>query len=295
LKEAAVVIPAHNEAGAIAKCLSALAGVRRRVVVCNGCSDDTAEQARASSRGEMIGTVVIETEVASKSNALNLGDSALADEGFPRFYVDADVVLTAEAVSRVSEAMERTPGVLVAAPVIEFDLANRPWAVRAFYEVWRVLPYCRSGRGGMIGSGVYAVSEEGRRRWGKFPDITADDAFVRLQFKPQERLTVEGCRFVVSVPRTLGGLVKIKTRAFFGDYELRARFPELFVNKTDGHARALMGLLREPRWWLKLGVYLSVRMVSRIMGYRRFHFGDHRKWERDETSREPKARGVGSV
>ena len=75
---------------------------------------------------------------------------------------------------------------------MEFDLTDRPWAVRAFYEVWSKLPYCRSG---MIGSGVYALSEEGRRRFGRFPDITADDAFVRLHFKPAERRTVESCRF----------------------------------------------------------------------------------------------------
>jgi glycosyltransferase involved in cell wall biosynthesis len=275
------VIPAHNEAGVIDRCMRTLAAAASPgsiVVACNGCTDDTAARARAAG-GDRV--TVIETEVASKSHALNLGDAAAS--GFPRFYVDADVILTGEAVAEVAAAMAREPGVLAAAPLIEFDLSDRPWAVRAFYEVWSALPYCRNG---MIGSGVYALSEAGRARFGKFPDITADDAYVRLQFQPHERMTVQTCRFTVTPPKTLGGVVKIKTRAYFGDYELRARFPELFANKQDGHGRALVGLLKKPGWWARVAVYLYVRMLSRALGYRRFYFGDHRKWERDDSSRQ---------
>jgi hypothetical protein len=222
--------------------------------------------------------------VPSKSNALNLGDRAAEEMGGPRFYVDADVILGPGAVGEVARVLRDEPGVLAAAPAIQFDLRDRPWAVRAFYGVWSALPYCRDG---MIGSGVHAVSEVGRKRWGQFPDITADDAFVRLHFKPEERRTVETCRFVVSPPRTILGVIKIKTRAHFGDMELRAKFPELFVNKQDQHGRALGGLVRDPSWWPAVGVYLAVRTISRIRGWWRFRFGDHHKWERDDTSRMP--------
>jgi glycosyltransferase involved in cell wall biosynthesis len=283
LNKPSIVIPAHNESGVIGRCVrslieSAAPGEMEIVVACNGCTDDTAEQARRAG-GEFVR--VVETDVASKSRALNLGDSAAT--GFPRFYVDADVVLSTAAVREVARAMGERPGVLAAAPLIEFAVKDRPWAVRAFYEVWSVLPYCRNG---MIGSGAYALSEEGRRRFDRFPDITADDAFVRLHFRPAERLTVESCRFTVTPPRTLWGVIKIKTRAYFGDYELRSRFPDLLSNKRDGHERALRGLMKRPSWWAKVGVYLYVRLMSRAMAYRRYYFGDHRKWERDETSRQ---------
>jgi cellulose synthase/poly-beta-1,6-N-acetylglucosamine synthase-like glycosyltransferase len=195
----AVVIPAHDEENVIARCVDAMLGddgTRAQiVVVANGCTDRTAQV--AASRGPTVR--VVETPVASKANALNVGDATAV--GFPRFYVDADVVLDPGAIQQVVAALEQ-PGVLAAAPLIRFNLEDRPWAVRAFYEVWSALPYCRSG---MIGSGVYALSEEGRRRFDRFPDITGDDAFVRLRFQPHERVTVKTCRFTITPPKTLRG------------------------------------------------------------------------------------------
>src|SRR5258708_29449590 len=92
-----VIIPAHNESSVIARTLEAMTvGADLReidvIVVCNGCSDDTAAVARRFAPRIR----VIETAVASKSNAMNLGDQAAY--GFPRIYVDADVVLTVEAI-----------------------------------------------------------------------------------------------------------------------------------------------------------------------------------------------------
>src|SRR5687767_1459502 len=138
-----VIIPAHNESKVIGRCLSALtAGAGESelevIVVCNGCTDDTA----ALSRQFPASVRVIETDVPSKSNALNLGDRAAS--GFPRFYVDADVVLPIESVREVARVLEQGV-VLAAAPRIEFDLSKRGWAVRAFYDVWSRLPYCREG------------------------------------------------------------------------------------------------------------------------------------------------------
>jgi glycosyltransferase involved in cell wall biosynthesis len=274
-----IIIPAHNEANVISRLLCALlngarAGELEIIVVCNGCRDQTAQVAR-----QFADVLVIETDVASKSNALNLGDAAAS--GFPRFFVDADVLLPLDSVRRVAQALEQ-PGVLVAAPRIEFDLADRPWTVRAFYDVWSRLPYCRHG---MVGSGVYAVSAEGRKRFDKFPSLTADDAFVRLHFEPGERRTVESCRFVVKPPASLLGVIKIKTRGHFGNHELRSEMPELFNNEGPSHRRAILHMARLPWMWPKLAVYVGVRLASRLMSYRRYYFGNHRAWERDDTSR----------
>ena len=82
-----VIIPAHNEDTVIGRLLQGLTRAETEaqradsldiVVVCNGCSDRTAEIARAF--GEPVH--VIETEVASKSHALRLGDEAA--RSFPR-------------------------------------------------------------------------------------------------------------------------------------------------------------------------------------------------------------------
>ncbi len=86
------IIPAHNEANVIERCLDPLAkgmvsGELEVIVVCNGCTDQTAHLAGGKSKHIR----VVETEVPSKSVALNLGDNVAC--GFPRFYLDADVIL----------------------------------------------------------------------------------------------------------------------------------------------------------------------------------------------------------
>lgn len=280
-----IVIPAHNESAVIGRCLSALldgadpSGLEI-VVVCNGCTDDTAAVAR--SFGPCVRT--IETEVPSKSNALNLGDAAAT--GFPRVYLDADVVLPRTSLRRVVEELEAGRA-LAAAPRMAVDLSDRPLRVRAFYDVWLRLPYCRTG---MIGSGVYAVSAEGRRRFDRFPAITADDAFVRLQFAPHERLTLTDCTFIITPPKTLARIVDIKTRAHFGNEELRKAFPYLWRNEETNHSSALFCLALNPLRWPALAVYAYAKLATRRRTRARFRDGEIHKWERDESSRESAAR-----
>ena len=160
-----VVVPAHNESRTIGRCLSAMIDRLAEkelqiVVVCNGCSDNTAEIARSFGAPVQ----VVETDVASKSAALRMGDEVATD--FPRFYVDADVELSIESIRQIAEALRQGPW-LAAAPRMKVDLTDRKWAVRAYYEIWTRLPYHVSG---MIGSGVYALSEAGRGRFDVFPD-----------------------------------------------------------------------------------------------------------------------------
>ena len=70
-----IIIPAHNEAAAIEGTLGALLpeftqGKNEIIVVCNACSDNTAEI--VSSHRDVI---LLLTEKASKTHALNLGDA----------------------------------------------------------------------------------------------------------------------------------------------------------------------------------------------------------------------------
>jgi cellulose synthase/poly-beta-1,6-N-acetylglucosamine synthase-like glycosyltransferase len=78
-----IIVPAHDEETLIGAGLEALTrgaepGELEVIVVCNGCRDATADVARRV--GEPVR--VIETPVASKIHALNLGDQAAS--GYPR-------------------------------------------------------------------------------------------------------------------------------------------------------------------------------------------------------------------
>jgi glycosyltransferase involved in cell wall biosynthesis len=275
-----IIIPAHNEASVIRRCGQAIlqeafADEVELVVVCNGCTDNTASRARDLGKN----VKVIETDTPSKANALNLGDRLAT--GYPRFYIDADVVVPMEAIRQTAQTLQQK-GVCAAAPAMHVDLSGRPWAIRAFYQVWLQLPYCQDG---MIGSGVYALNEAGRQRFTDFPAITADDGFVRLLFKPHERVTVPTAFFTIFPPKTLRGLINIKTRAFFGALELKKLYPELLSNENTIHSGALRKLCKLPSCWGPLFIYSTVRAISRTRALYRFYSNRKNHWDRDHSSR----------
>ena len=273
-----VIIPAHNEEAVIGRCLSALLhgaapGELEVIVACNGCSDRTAERARAF--GPPVW--VIELEEASKVAALNAGDRAAT--GYPRFYVDADVVLPLSSVRAVAGALQRT-GHLLASPVPVTHTSQSSRAVRAFYAVWLRLPYNQV----MVGTGVYALSERGRKRFAEFPTVIADDGFVRSRFRPEERIAVAEATVNVIAPKTLGDLIRVKTRTRVGGYQLAARYPQ----PAGADPKRPAAIARSLPWGLtlpwQLAVYLWVNVVTRARARRRLHT-DKLTWDRDETSR----------
>lgn len=275
-----IIIPAHNEATVLPRLLHALMegshpGELEILVVCNGCSDDTA----AVARGVSASIRVLETPIASKVRALNLGDEVAS--GFPRFYVDADVVLSGKDVLRLAARLEQGD-VLAVAPRFRMDLVGCSWAVRAFYAINDRLPSSREGIGG---SGVYGLSAAGRLRFESFPNLTADDAFVRVQFTPDERVAVDECQTTVFAPRTLHELVLIKTRSHYGCMELRQRYPTLWRNKGAGNKAALLRLAGCPWLWPRMAVYGYVKALARLRARRKLRQGITGKWDRDESSR----------
>jgi glycosyltransferase involved in cell wall biosynthesis len=275
-----VVIPAHNEQEVIARCLEALTPMSgleplEVVVVCNGCDDLTAEVARR------FDVQVVETSVASKTVALNLGDARVA--GFPRFYVDADVVLSMDAVLQIAAVLERGPAV-AASPTMDLDLRDSTWPVRAYYRIWTRLPYVREG---MIGVGVYALSEVGRSRFEEFPEVIADDGFVRMLFPPHERTRVDA-PVRVTAPRRMSGLLSIKTRSRLGLYQLGMVFPQ-FANRERGsksYGRAIRSVASRPWLWPAAAVYGAVQLVTRRKARDHLADLDGYRWQRDTSSRD---------
>jgi len=156
-----VIIPAHNEEAVLGRCLRAIVtdaapGELEVIVACNGCTDRTAEIARDF--GPPVR--VIEIPQASKVAALNAADEAAT--GFPRFYVDADVIVDLASLRAMAAVLERGEALLVA-PKLRMDLSKTTWPVRAYYRVWMSLPYNQV----MVGAGAYGLSRGGRARFGR--------------------------------------------------------------------------------------------------------------------------------
>ncbi len=214
-----VVIPAHDEAAVIERCLEmspsadAAAPVRSTSSSCATAAPTTPR--RVPARIACPDATVIELPVAVQGRrGANAGDDRCTDL-FPRIYLDADIELSTDALRATVRALTE-PGTLCAAPVPNFELHGRPGVVRRYYEVWQQLPYITDD---MVGTGVYGLSAAGRDRFGEFPSITADDQFVLQHFERGERRTVSR---------------RVVHRAHAVDDPRLARHPPTGVSGCDG-------------------------------------------------------------
>ncbi len=275
----AIILPAHNESGVIAETLESLLRQVEEddevIVICNGCKDETETIAR---RFEPRITV-INTPIPSKVNALNLGDQCART--YPRIYMDADIRLADGALSAIKKTLVRGPELAVSPdPIMDFGGSN--WAVKAYYDIWLAMPFCQSG---MIGAGIYALSEEGRKRFDNFPDVIADDGFVRALFKEHERGKVTGAIAIVRAPATLYWLMKIKVRSRMGQMQLANAYPSLIKNERKNYSGGILDNVTKPLNWPKVIIYLYVSIMSRIRARRRLDNISSYLWEKDNSSR----------
>jgi glycosyltransferase involved in cell wall biosynthesis len=276
---ASVVVPAHNEEAVIGRLLASIAdgldGARVDVVVaCNGCTDRTAEVARDH------GARVVEVPEASKIAALDAGDAVA--RGFPRLYVDADVVLTGRAVRDLAACLG-APGALAAAAPVQLDTIGRPWSVRAFFRVWEAV---RAGDRAPAGSGVYAMSAEGRARFDRFPDVIADDLFVHNLFARDERQTPATDPVVVEPPRSLRSLLRRRTRVYVGNMQVAADPALAALPGADDRGTAWWRVvLARPSLVPAAVPYVAVNSVAKLRARRVARRAGPVAWGRDDTTR----------
>lgn len=243
------------------------------VVVANGCTDRTAEIAAAYPSVQ-----VVETPVGNKHRALRLGDENATS--FPRLYIDADVELSAADVRALAYAVQQ-PGVHAAAPARYTPLDGCPWTVRWYYQVWEQLPVVREG---LFGRGVIALSAEGHARIAELPELMGDDLAASLSFAPQERRVVDTARVAVHPPRTLGDLLRRRTRSMTVTTQAAAQtdLPSSRTSTADLKALLRAAPLRNgPR----LAWFVAVTALARSRSRRAVKAGDFTTWLRDESSR----------
>ncbi len=281
-----VIVPAHDEAARIGGLLSDLAGPVGRgevalVVVCNGCTDATAELARG-----LVGATVVETPTASKSHALNLGDRR-AGGIFPRLYCDADVRLDEASIEALTTALASAPGPLAVAPRVEYALEGAPWAVRLYASALLAPIIATWIDAHLVGRGLYGANGPARARFGEFPDVTADDLFFDSQFDDDEKMVVEDALSRVPIADSLGDLVRREVRVAAGNLEHR----DSGAGREEGARTRLWPALarrgRVLRRWARelrirdvmpLAVYLSVKGWARFLAIRDRRVGRATAW-----------------
>jgi glycosyltransferase involved in cell wall biosynthesis len=281
-----VVIPAHDEAAVIGRLLARLqpmvteGGDRSPelevVVVCNGCTDDTAAVAAA-----FTSVRVIETPVPSKREALRLGDAAVT--GFPRFYIDADVEIDRVGVLALAAAM-RSGRALAAAPRRRIPRDGTSRWVRWYYDVWEELPGVRDG---IFGRGVIGLSEQGFARISTLPLLMSDDLAMSSAFSDAERQVVNAAVVTVHPPKTWADLIRRRSRVATGTSQAYADDNGLISDSRTG-AADLIGLCRRrPGLALRMPVFLAAAILARRAARRAIRQGDFSTWQRDDSSRVP--------
>ena len=269
-----VVIPAYNEAGVIGRLLDALdvPGLRDHlevVVACNGCTDDTEAVARA----HPLAPAVLSLAEGSKHRALVAGDAHAT--AFPRFYVDADVVVGASDLLAMADHLEDH---LVVAPGRVLRTERSAWVVRSYYTVWAQLPAVREG---LFGRGVIGVSREGFLRLGARPEVLGDDLWVDQTFSDAERVVDPSAGAEIQAPRTVGDLLRRRVRAQQGNRQLAAR-PTAHGRGGSG-PRDVVRIVRSGAASPVAGVvFVAVTLGGRLLARAR---RDDVSWLRDESSR----------
>ncbi|WP_020394956.1 glycosyltransferase [Thiolinea disciformis] len=274
---ATIIVPAHNEATVIRKCLDSLkkqAGVDCIIVACNGCTDNTA----AIVQQEYPDLICLDIATPSKVNALNEAEKYIVS--WPVFYIDADTQLSENAIQIITRAMQIGP-LLLAAPEPVIDTSQSSWWVKQYYRIWLSLPYIQAG---VVATCSFVIAEQGRKRFTEFPPVINDDGFVRCQFSPHERGNVSGAKVYINAPRTLASLIKIKTRARLGNMQLAA---SNLCTRPD--AKPYSRILKQKlfsREWLAAGVYIAIASLIRVRAWHQYKNLNQYRWEVDKTSRQ---------
>lgn len=276
---ATILIPAYNEAQVIGRTLKHLtAGMNRGefevIVIANACHDDTVEKANKS----VSWITVLQTDRPGKTNALRLGLGAATAP--VNVFLDADLLVSADAIRRLIAPLES--GAALASHgrmVVNLDGCSK--SVCAFYRIWSLNPYLRSGKFG----GLFAISSDGMRRLPVLPDVTADDEFISRQFRRSEKAFQTDVSFEASAPRTLLNLFQIRRRSLRGTREVEAMGYRSDRPKSMSSGNLILKhVTTQPSLWLASCVYFSMMVAVRLaLAFEKP--SDSRLWERDESSR----------
>lgn len=259
-----IIIPANNESAWIKDCLNAVLRSKdvadaQIIVVANGCDDDTAEQARtmtgaAIAKGWTLDVLDIPT--GNKVLALNAGDAAAKGTGL--VYLDADVRISDGLLGQIETVLEKDTACFASGQL--GIMPAKSWVTRAYARIYAKVPFITDG---VPGAGLFAANKPGRARWDNFPSIISDDTFVRLQFKPSERIGVEA-GYTWPLVEGFSNLVRVRRRQNDGVAEIASKYPELLINDAKpklglaGIARLFVG---DP---IGFAVYASVALAVKF-------------------------------
>ena len=271
-----VIIPAYNEEKCIERTLSELTNFSSLevevIVLPNGCVDNTAEFVRA----KFPSFKVVELDTGSKILAINKG---LEIAQFEHVLVqDADVIISTESIRSILKFIE-SEQYLFASPTTKI-VQDGSFLTNMYYSFLKLTPAYRVG---MVNSGAYLISPQARDILGKFPQVIADDGYVKGTLGSANLATIPSCYSVVMSPRTIWSLIKIKTRSKLGNMELKKKFTS---PTTGGNSfSSLFKIAIKEKALFQFLIYATVISIATFRAKLQIKKLKTIKWERDESTR----------
>ena len=271
-----VIIPAYNEEKCIERTLSELTSFSSLevevIVLPNGCMDNTAEFVKA----KFPSFKVVELDTGSKILAINKG---LEIAQFEHVLVqDADVIINTESVTSILKFIENEE-YLFASPNTKI-VQDGSLLTNMYYSFLKLTPAYLVG---MVNSGAYLISPQARCILGKFPQVIADDGYVKGTLGTANLTMIPSCYSVVMSPRTIWSLIKIKTRSKLGNMELKKKFTS---PTTGGNSfSSLFKIAIKEKALFQFLVYAMVISIATFRAKLQIKKLKTIKWERDESTR----------
>ena len=247
------------------------------LVVSNGSIDKTAEVTEKFSVVNQklleklkISFFIIDTEKASKTNAINLGLLQAKHEVV--VLLDADILIHGKDIKSLVLFL-KCNALLAAAPKVRFIYHQSSWFVKQYFEFTKFSNYNLKHRL----SNVIALSKKGIEKVGELPEIIADDEYIRRRFRLEEYKIVNSLSFDFICPKNVENLLQVLTRVERGNLQLKALG---FVDYTNINTKGAT-----KTRWMSYPIFLVAKVFSVFRAKLQYKKGNIRQWERDESNR----------
>ncbi len=270
-----VIIPAHNEEGAIEETIksvfsSGYLGPLEVIVVNDGSTDATEERVRAL-MGKTRDLRVYRTDHVGKSNAINHGAKKSRNEVIVVLDGDSDI----------------SPGSLarIAAPFSDMEVGGVSGVVRAKLNInpltwfqdfeylqssaWRHI--CNKVGATYIFPGFAAFRKTAYMKVGGFsPDTLSEDFEIGLKLRKNgQKLEMTNATIYTMVPQTIFGYIKQRVRWGRGTIQVLRKHQDMILNRKYGWV-GLYGMPTQIYWFIHCIVYIPIFVYQIVEGYLRY-------------------------
>lgn len=271
----ALGILAHNEEGSIARMLASVARQsawrriapdRRQIVVyANGCTDRTAEAARAL-RAELPALEVVESREKGKSQGWNALKAVLRRDAEWWFFGDADVILHWRAVEGLLAGVEGHPEAQVISSTLVSSARFVPVRYRGFLEAARVESERWKDPRRMVSARFYAIRRQTAESITLPPGLLNEDLYLSRLIGSDRIWRSPAARVFAREPSRIPDIVRYQVRTRIGSFQARrVQGPRVDSNKsvramlerTRGYRRLSWKALVGKLLWIPLKWYVE--------------------------------------